>query len=251
MQEGKFYALPQSPQIFKQLLMVGGQDRYFQIARCFRDEDLRADRQPEFTQIDIEMSFIGQEEIYALVEGLVAHMFKSVMDVEIPTPFRRMPYREAAEKYGSDKPDLRFGLEFHDITEIAAGCGFASFDEARATIKAFAVDGKGGLSRKETDEWVAMARKEGLGGLFFATHADGAHKSSILKFLGEERLAKIWAATGAKDGDLVIMASSTERKSLNSVLGKLRLELAKRYGLIAENRYEVLWVVDFPLFAWS
>jgi aspartyl-tRNA synthetase len=248
--EGRFYALPQSPQIFKQLLMVGGQDRYFQIARCFRDEPLRADRQPEFTQIDIEMTFVGQDDVFLVVEGLVAHMFKSVMDVTIPLPLRRMPYREAAERYGSDKPDLRFALDFHDIAEEVAGSGFAAF-EGGAIIKAFTVPGKGGLSRKEQDNWVTFAKKEGLGGLFFAAHTEGAYKSSILKFLGEERLAKIFAKTGAGPGDLVIMAAATEKKLLNSTLGKLRLELAKAFDMIPKDRYEAVWVCDFPLFAWN
>ena len=248
--EGRFYALPQSPQLFKQLLMVGGQDRYFQIARCFRDEDLRADRQPEFTQIDLEMSFIGQEEIFEVVEGLVAHMFKSAMGVEMPIPLRRMPYREAADRYGSDKPDLRFGLEFHDISEQVTGSGFAAF-EGGAVIKALAVPGKGALSRKEQDNWVAFAKKEGLGGLFFASKSDGAYKSSILKFLGEERLAKIFAQTQAGPQDLIVMAASTDRKQLNSALGRLRLELGKAFDLIARDRYEAVWVCDFPLFAWN
>ena len=246
---GKFYALPQSPQIFKQLLMVGGQDRYFQIARCFRDEDLRADRQPEFTQIDIEMSFVGQDDVYAVVEGLVSHVFKTSLGVEVPVPFRRMPYSEAADRYGSDKPDLRFGLDFHDVTALMAGCGFAAFESA-PLVKVLSVPDKGGLSRKEQDEWVTQAKAFGLTGLFFVSKADGAYKSSILKYLGEERALKCFEATGAADGDLLVLAAG-ERKPLNAALGKLRLELAKKYLNVPKDRFEFLWVVDFPLFAYN
>jgi len=246
---GKFYALPQSPQIFKQLLMVGGQDRYFQIARCFRDEDLRADRQPEFTQIDMEMSFVGQEDVFAVVEGLVCHTLKSVMDIDLPRPFRQMPYYEAAERYGSDKPDLRFGLDFHDLGPAVVGVDFAAFQGA--VVKGFKVPGKATLSRKEQDEWVALAKGSGLGGLFFASQQDGTIKSSIHKFLGDERLAQIFQTLEAGDGDLVVMAAHATRKTLNSALGKLRLEMAKKFQLIDKARFEFAWVVDFPLFAWN
>lgn len=246
---GKFYALPQSPQIFKQLLMVGGQDRYFQIARCFRDEDLRADRQPEFTQIDIEMSFVGQEDVFRVVEGLVTHSLNSVMGLNLQAPFRRMPYREAAERYGSDKPDLRFGLDFHDITEQVKDVDFGAFQNK--VVKAFKVDGKGSIARKEQDEWVAQARAAGLGGLMFASRQDGSFKSSILKFVGEEKLAALWGQLDAGEGDLLVLASHEQRKTLNSALGKLRLEMARKYGLIDRTRFEFLWVVDFPLFAWN
>jgi aspartyl-tRNA synthetase len=246
---GKFYALPQSPQLYKQLLMVGGQDRYFQIARCFRDEDLRADRQPEFTQIDMEMSFVGQEDIFKVVEGLVHSMFSKVMGVEIATPLRRMAHHQAAEIYGSDKPDLRLALELHDIGELVAGVEFAAF--TGASVKALVVPGKGSISRKEQDEWVAVAKSSGLGGLFFASKSEGAYKSSILKFLGEERLQSIAAALKAGDSDLIVMAASPDRKQLNNALGKLRLEFGKKYDLIDKTRFEFLWVVDFPLFAWN
>ena len=244
---GKVYALPQSPQIFKQLLMVGGQDRYFQIARCFRDEDLRADRQPEFTQIDLEMSFVGQEDVFAIVEGLVSHLWKSVMDVEIPVPFRRMPYREAAERFGSDKPDLRFGLDFHEIS-----LGAIEFEPLQnKVVKAFSVPGKGVLTRKEQDEWVALAKSEGLGGLFFVAQAEGSYKSSIHKYLGDEGCQKLFEQLKAEAGDLIVVAAHAVRKTLNTALGRLRLEMARRFGLIDRNRFEFAWVVDFPLFAWN
>ena len=246
---GKFYALPQSPQLFKQLLMVAGQDRYFQIARCFRDEDLRADRQPEFTQIDMEMSFVGQEDVFALVEGLVHHMWSTVMNVDVPVPFRRMPYHEAADRYGSDKPDLRFGLDFHLVTDSVTGCGFAPFEGT--CVKAFSVPGKAGVSRKEQDEWVTFARSAGLGGLFFASFADGGVKSSLSKSLDEEKLRALLRQTGGQDGDLLVLAAHADRKLLNTALGRLRLEMGKKYSLIDKSKYEFLWVVDFPLFSWN
>ena len=246
---GKFYALPQSPQIFKQLLMVAGQDRYFQIARCFRDEDLRADRQPEFTQIDIEMSFVRQEDVFNVVEGLVCHSLQSVLGLEIARPFRQMPYREAAERYGSDKPDLRFGLDFHDLAAQAEGVDFAAIQGKH--FKGFKVEGKGALSRKEQDEWVALAKASGLGGLFFASLQDGQAKSSVLKYFGEDRLKAIFTTLGVAEGDLVVMAADSDRKVLNSALGKLRLEMGKRFQLIDKSRFELAWVVDFPLFAWN
>lgn len=246
---GRFYALPQSPQLYKQLLMVGGQDRYFQIARCFRDEDLRADRQPEFTQIDLEMSFVGQEDIFRLVEGLVHSMWSKVMGIELATPFCRMSHHQAAELYGSDKPDVRFGLEFHDIAPVVSGVEFAAFQGA--SVKAFSVPGKGAISRKEQDEWVAIAKAAGLGGLFFASKSEGSYKSSILKYLGEERLVQIAAQLKSQDTDLIVMAASTDRKALNAALGKIRLEMGKRYDLIDKTRFEFLWVLDFPLFAWN
>ena len=246
---GKFYALPQSPQIFKQLLMVSGMDRYFQIARCFRDEDLRADRQPEFTQIDMEMTFVGQEDVFAVVEGMLKHVFATVHDYAVPTPFRQMPWREAMERYGSDKPDLRYELDFHDITEVAAASEFAAFKNG-TPVKAFKVSGQGALSRKDQDEWVNQARGHGLGGLMFASRLDGGYKSSILKHFGEERMGQVFSQLGAGDGDLVVLATG-EQPKLNLSLGKLRIEMAKKFGLIAKDRYEFLWVVDFPLFAWN
>jgi len=239
--KGKFYALPQSPQIFKQLLMVSGQDRYFQIARCFRDEDLRADRQPEFTQIDIEMSFVGQEDVFAMVEGLVGHMWKSVMNVDLPAKFRRMPYSEAAERYGSDKPDLRFELDFHEL-ELSGG-------PVNGIVKGFRVAGKGGQTRKEQDAWVELAKTSGLGGLFFASMAEGEIKSSVSKHVGEDALKAAVAKVGAQNGDLMVFAAHADRKKLNAALGKIRLEMGKKFELMAKDRYEFSWVVDFPLYA--
>lgn len=239
--KGKFYALPQSPQIFKQLLMVSGQDRYFQIARCFRDEDLRADRQPEFTQIDIEMSFVGQEDVFAMVEGLVRHMWSTVMNVELPVRFRRMPYSEAAERYGSDKPDLRFELDFHEL-ELSGG-------PVSGIAKGFRVPGKGAQSRKEGDAWVEMAKSSGLAGLFFASVTDGEVKSSISKHVGEEALKAVATKVGAENGDLIVIGAHADRKKLNAALGKIRLEMGKKFELMAKDRYEFSWVVDFPLYA--
>lgn len=239
--KGKFYALPQSPQIFKQLLMVSGQDRYFQIARCFRDEDLRADRQPEFTQIDIEMSFVGQEDVFAMVEGLVRHMWSTVMNVELPAQFRRMPYSEAMERYGSDKPELRFELDFHEL-ELSGG-------PVNGLVKGFRVAGKGAQTRKEQDAWVEMAKSSGLGGLFFASVADGEIKSSVSKHVGEDALKAAIAKVGAENGDLVVFAAHAERKKLNAALGKIRLEMGKKFDLMPRDRYEFSWVVDFPLYA--
>lgn len=239
--KGKFYALPQSPQIFKQLLMVSGQDRYFQIARCFRDEDLRADRQPEFTQIDLEMSFVGQEDVFAMVEGLVGHMWRSVMDVELPKQFRRMPYSEAAERYGSDKPDLRFELDFHEL-QLTGG-------PVSGVVKGFKVPGKGAQTRKEGDAWVDLAKSTGLGGLFFASLTGGEMKSSVLKHVGEDNMKAVFAQLGVAEGDLVVFAAHADRKKLNAALGKIRLEMGKKFDLLDKNRYEFVWVVDFPLYA--
>ncbi|MCE7869306.1 aspartate--tRNA ligase [bacterium CPR1] len=247
---GSFYALPQSPQLFKQLLMVSGLDRYFQIARCFRDEDLRADRQPEFTQIDMEMSFVGQEDVFGVVEGLVAHVWSTVMEHQVARPIRRMHYKEAAERYGSDKPDLRFGLELHSLDEIVRGSEFTPFEQTLSsggTVKALMVPGRGAISRKEQDEVGAL-----VSGLktFYASRQQGELKSSLLAKLGAERVEKVLQALGAGEGDLVIMAAGPAA-SLNGQLGRLRLELARRYELIPASKFEFLWVVDFPLFAFD
>ena len=240
--KGKFYALPQSPQIFKQLLMVSGQDRYFQIARCFRDEDLRADRQPEFTQIDIEMSFVGQEDVFAMVEGLVRHMWSTVMNVELPAKFRRMPYSEAMERYGSDKPELRFELDFHEL-ELSGG-------PVNGLVKGYRVPGKGAQTRKEQDAWVELAKSSGLGGLMFASVGDdGVIKSSIEKHVGADALKTAVAKVGAQNGDLIVIAAHADRKKLNAALGKIRLEMGKKFDLMPRDRYEFSWVVDFPLYA--
>lgn len=247
---GCFYALPQSPQIFKQLLMVSGMDRYFQIARCFRDEDLRADRQPEFTQIDMEMSFVGQDEVFGVVEGMLAHMFREVMQVEIETPFPRMPHYVAMDTYGSDKPDLRFGMAFHEVSDLLEGTEFGVFEKALAeghSIKAVAVPGQGGISRKGQDEWQELAREGGLPGLFFASRKGDEFKSSILKFVGDERMEKIFDRVEAEPDSMVLLAAGPKDK-LCAGLGKLRVELGKRLGLAKPNEFKLHWVVDFPLF---
>lgn len=250
---GKFYALPQSPQLYKQILMISGLDRYFQIARCFRDEDLRADRQPEFTQIDIEMSFVEMNDIIKLVEGLMNHVFKSVLNVDIPEHFIRMPYSEAIERFGSDKPDMRFGMAIQNITDLVKDSGFGVFETALSegkTVKAIVIDGQAAASRKEQDALKEIAAKAGLPGLFFIANAEGGIKSSLQKFLGDDRLKAICEHLGAKAGDLVAIAAG-ESKETSVGLGKVRLALAARYNLIKPDDFKFLWVVDFPLFSWS
>ncbi|MGE4200482.1 MAG: aspartate--tRNA ligase [Vulcanimicrobiota bacterium] len=250
---GCFYALPQSPQIFKQLLMVSGFDRYFQIARCFRDEDLRADRQPEFTQIDMELSFVGQEEVFAVVEGMLAHTFKTVMGVELELPFPRMPYADAIGRYGSDKPDMRYDLSFHDMADLAEGTDFGVFQAALReghAVKAFFVPGQGAASRKLQDEWQELAREAGLPGLFYASRKpEGGFKSSLLKFLGDEKMGRLFDRVGAGPDDLVVMAAGPH-KALCLGLGKVRVELAKRLKLASDD-FRFHWVVDFPLFHYN
>lgn len=251
---GRFYALPQSPQIFKQLLMIGGLDRYFQIARCYRDEDLRADRQPEFTQIDMEMSFVGQEDVLGVVEGMISHVFKAVLGVDIPTPFPRMAYSEAARLYGSDKPDLRYDLRFHSVASGLTGTSFAPFQQAldaKDEILAFVLPGQAGATRKVQDELTNLGKSLGLRNLFFVGHdADGGVRSSLLKAVGLEALAAIGQQVGAEKGDLVIL-SSGPRRTLEVSFGRLRVELARRFSLIPEGVFSFHWVVDFPLFAWN
>ncbi|MEW6280575.1 MAG: aspartate--tRNA ligase [Candidatus Eremiobacterota bacterium] len=250
---GEFYALPQSPQLFKQLLMVSGLDRYFQIARCFRDEDLRADRQPEFTQIDMEMSFVSQDDVFEVVEGMLGHVWSNVIGQPVPVPFRRMPYREAMERYGIDKPDLRFGMELFDVGSSIKGSGLKAFEdalEAGGVVKALALPGQARASRSETDKLNELAQGLGLKGLFFACRQDGGFKSSILKHVGAEKLEAVFSAVGAGEDSLVVMAAGP-RDSLNSALGKLRNELARRFNLIPAGRFEFLWVVDFPLFSYN
>ncbi len=247
---GAFYALPQSPQLFKQLLMVSGFDRYFQIARCFRDEDLRADRQPEFTQIDMEMSFVGQDDVFGVVEGLVHHVWKNVMSHEVPMPVRRMHYREAAEKYGSDKPDLRFGMELQNIDEHVRGSEFTPFQselDKGGVVKAMVIPGKGASSRKETDEITALVSNLKA---FYASRQGGELKSSLTAKVGAEKLNAALDAVGAQDGDLVVMTAGPAA-TVNTQLGRLRLEVAKKFNLIPANKFEFLWVVDFPLFAYD
>ncbi len=251
---GKFYALPQSPQIFKQLLMVGGMDRYFQIARCYRDEDLRADRQPEFTQIDMEMSFVGQDDVLGMVEGMLSHVFKTVMGVEIPVPFPRMAYREAAELYGSDKPDMRYDMKFHNVKDLFGETAFKPFQtavESNHNISALVLPGQGKASRKAQDELNELGKGYGLTGLYFVSRGDdGAAKSSIAKHVGEDKLAQLVDRLEVGAEDLVIISSGSV-KELQAGMGRLRVDLAKRFNLIPENVFSFHWVVDFPLFAWN
>lgn len=251
---GSFYALPQSPQIFKQLLMVSGMDRYFQIARCFRDEDLRADRQPEFTQIDMEMSFCGQDDVLGVVEGMLEHMFRTVMGVDIEMPFPRMPYHEAIEFYGSDKPDMRYDMRFHNVEEYLSDTEFKVFKSALESgdcIRALVLPGQATASRKVQGELDEIAKGGGLAGLFFVGRGeDGSLKSSILKHVGEDNLNGIVEFVGAGKDDLVLI-SAGPKKELLAGLGKLRVELARKYELAAKDNYKLHWVVDFPLFAYD
>lgn len=246
---GKTFALPQSPQIFKQLLMLSGVERYYQIARCFRDEDLRADRQPEFTQVDIEMSFIRQEDILELVEGLVKAVFAEA-GVSIDTSIRQMPWHEAMHTYGSDKPDLRYDLKFVDLTETFATSEFKAFRGAvdkGGVVKALRVEGAADYSRKELDDLQAMAKQFGAKGLAYIVYGEEGAKSPILKFLSDAEQAAIVEQTGVKTGDVVFFMADSVVKGC-TVLGRFREHFAKRHNLIDTNRHEVLWVVDFPMF---
>lgn len=249
-QPGTFFALPQSPQLFKQLLMVAGFDRYFQIVKCFRDEDLRADRQPEFTQIDMELSFVGQEEVMEVNEGLLKRLFKEVLDVEIQKPFKRFTYKEAMERYGSDKPDTRFGLELKDIGDEVANSEFKVFTDVLANggvVKAINGEGLGEkLSRKEIDSLVEFVKTYRAKGLAWINITSEGIKSPIAKFLKEEELNGIIERVAGKPGDIVFILSDKEKVVYDS-LGQLRLELAKRFGLIDNNKFDILWVTEFPL----
>ena len=252
MNPNQFYALPQSPQTLKQLLMVAGYDRYFQIVRCFRDEDLRADRQPEFTQIDCEMSFVEQEDVLEIFERWARYMFKEVMDVEFAEPFRRMPWIEAMEKYGSDKPDLRFGMTFSDITDLAHGHDFVVFDSADYVV-GFAAEGCAGYTRKQIDELTEFVKRPQVGAkglVWIKVDEAGNCKSSIDKFFSAEDLKLIAERVGAKAGDLVLILCGEKFKTLTQ-LCTLRLEVAERLGLRDPKKFAPLWVVDFPMFEWD
>lgn len=251
---GKFYALPQSPQLYKQLLMVSGTDRYFQIAKCFRDEDLRADRQPEFTQIDLEMSFVEAEDVMSVNERFIQKLFKDILNVDIELPLRRIPYKEAMEKYGSDKPDTRFGLELCDISEVVKDCGFKVFSgavENGGSVRGINI--KGGadkFSRKEIDalgEFVKTYRAKGLAWLIVG---EAEHRSSFAKFLAEDEVKSVIEAIGGKPGDLLVFVADKNKVVFDS-LGALRLEVAKRLGLIEDGTYDLLWVTEFPQFEYS
>ena len=251
MNPGQFYALPQSPQTFKQLLMVAGFDRYFQIVRCFRDEDLRADRQPEFTQIDCEMAFVTQEDILNTFEGLAKHLFKSVLNIEI-CDFPRMSYDEAMKNYGSDKPDLRFGMTFTELNDLVKGKNFKVFDDAELIVGINA-RGCGEYSRKQLDELTEFVKRPQVGatGLVYVKYgADGVAKSSVDKFYSPEDLMAIVAKFNAKPGDLILMLAGREEKTRNA-LGTLRLEMGKRLNLLTPGDFKPLWVVDFPLLEWD
>jgi aspartyl-tRNA synthetase len=251
MNPGEFYALPQSPQQLKQLLMVAGFDRYYQIVKCFRDEDLRADRQPEFTQIDCEMSFVEQEDILNMFEGLTKYLFKEIKGIDI-TEFPRMPYSEAMENYGSDKPDIRFGMKIKDLTSLAKGQGFSVFDDAEF-IGGICAEGCSEYTRKQTDaltEWVKRPQIGAKGLVYVKIGLDGSFKSSVDKFYSPEVL-QVWAETfGAKPGDLLLILSGAKEK-MQKALGELRLEMANQLGLRNKTVFQPLWVVDFPLLEWD
>ncbi len=252
MNPGTFYALPQSPQTFKQLLMVAGYDRYFQIVRCFRDEDLRADRQPEFTQIDCEMSFVEQEDVLNMFEGMMRSMFRNALGVEIPDPLPRMSWYDAMDRYGSDKPDIRFGMEINEITSLVQGCGFGVFDSAQY-VGAIAVPGCAEYTRKQLDElteWVKRPQVGAAGLVYVKLNADGSVKSSVDKFYSPEKLQEVAAACGASKGDLLLVMCGEKRKT-QTRLGVLRIEMGNRLGLRDPKVFAPLWIVDFPLLEWS
>ncbi|HXV75517.1 MAG TPA: aspartate--tRNA ligase [Candidatus Polarisedimenticolaceae bacterium] len=251
-QPGSFYALPQSPQLFKQLLMIAGYDRYFQFARCFRDEDLRADRQPEFTQIDIEMSFVRRDDVYVVVEELLREMFARI-GVTIEPPFRRMSYYEAMDRFGTDRPDLRFGMELRDPGESVRDTGFRVFEETLAAggaIRGLAVPGGADVPRKQIDEWTDYVRRLGARGLVWIKLEQGTVGGSVKKALGDARCRAIATAVGASDGDLALLVADTTEVA-RSALGALRLRVAADRGAIPSDRWELLWVEQFPLFGWD
>ena len=252
MNPGQFYALPQSPQTFKQLLMVAGYDRYFQIVRCFRDEDLRADRQPEFTQIDCEMSFVEQEDVLNMFEGMMRSMFKNALGVDIPDPLPRMSWYDAMDYYGSDKPDVRFDMKIHEITDKVQGHGFSVFDSVEY-VGAIAAPGCAGYTRKELDaltEWVKRPQVGAKGLVYIKCNEDGTFKSSVDKFYSPEELAGIAEAVEAKAGDLVLVLCGPKRKT-QTMLGVLRIEMGGRLGYRDPKVFAPLWIVDFPLLEWS
>lgn len=254
MNPGQFYALPQSPQTLKQLLMVSGFDRYFQIAKCFRDEDLRADRQPEFTQIDCEMSFVEQDDVIDLFEDMARHLFREIRGVELPAKLRQMPWHEAMKLYGSDKPDLRFGMEFVELADVLKGTGEFSVFNSAEYIGGICVPGCADYSRKQLNELTDFVKRPQIGasGLVFVKfEADGGVKSSIDKFYLPEVFARLKQAMGAKDGDLVLIMSGDKPNKTRTQLCALRLEMGERLGLRDKDRFECLWIVDFPLFEWS
>ena len=253
MNPGQFYALPQSPQTLKQLLMVSGMDRYFQIVKCFRDEDLRADRQPEFTQIDCEMSFVNQDDIINLFEGMAKHLFKELRGVELTEPFIRMPWADAMRLYGSDKPDLRFGMTFVELMDVLKGHGFSVFDNA-AYIGGICATGAANYTRKQLDQLTDFVKRPQIGakGMVYArVEADGNVKSSVDKFYTQETLQELKKAMNARPGDLILILSGDDVMKTRKQLCELRLEMGRQLGLRDKNKFACLWVVDFPMFEWS
>ena len=251
---GEFYALPQSPQLFKQLLMCSGYDRYIQIARCYRDEDLRADRQPEFTQVDMELSFVDIDDVIDVNERLIQAMFQEILNVDIPLPMPRMSWQEAMDRYGSDKPDTRFGMELVNVTDVVKDCGFGVFTgaiETGGTVRGINVKGQGAMPRKKIDKLVDSAKGNGAKGLaYLCMNEDGTYKSSFAKFMTEEELDNLVKEMKGEPGDLLLFAAD-RNKIVWNVLGALRLELAETLELIDKNKWNFLWVVEFPQFEWS
>ena len=251
---GTFYALPQSPQIYKQLLMCSGYDRYFQIARCFRDEDLRADRQPEFTQMDMELSFVDVDDVIDVNERLLAILFKEILDVDVQLPIRRMTWIEAMNRFGSDKPDLRFGMELKDISDVVKGCGFGVFTgalENGGSVRGINAKGQGAMPRKKIDALVEFAKTYGAKGLaYIAINEDGTYKSSFAKFMTEDEMNNIVAALSGEPGDLLLFAAD-KNKVVWDTLGALRCHLAEQMGLLDKNVFEFVWITEFPLLEWS
>ena len=251
---GSFYGLPQSPQLYKQLLMCSGYDRYIQIARCFRDEDLRADRQPEFTQIDMELSFVDVDDVIDVNERFLAYLFKEVLDVDVKLPIQRITWQEAMDRFGSDKPDMRFGMELHDVSEVVKDCGFVVFKnalEAGGSVRGINAEGQGSMPRKKIDKLVDFAKTYGAKGLaYIAIAEDGTRKSSFAKFMTEEEMDALVRAMEGKPGDLLLFAAD-KNKVVYDVLGALRVELAKQMDLLDKNEYRFVWVTEFPLLEWN
>lgn len=255
MHHGSFYALPQSPQLLKQLLMVSGFDRYFQLARCYRDEDLRADRQPEFTQVDMELSFVDVDDVIEVNERLLKYIFKEVCDVDIELPIMRMPWIDAMNQYGSDKPDMRFEMLLHDVTEVVKDCGFGVFSACAkdgGMIKGLNVKGQAKMPRKHIDKYTELVKGYGAKGLaYLAINEDGSYKSSFAKFMTEEELKALCAEMGGEPGDLLMFVSDTKNTTVWSSLGALRLQLGADLDLIDRKAWKFLWVTEFPMFEWS
>ena len=251
---GSFYALPQSPQQYKQILMIAGFDKYMQIVRCFRDEDLRADRQPEFTQIDLEMSFVDTEDILSINERYIQRLFRELLGVEVEVPFIRMPFIEAMERFGSDKPDIRFGMEIKNISDIAGKCGFRVFSsavEAGGSVRLINAEGAASMTRKEIDSLTEFVKTYGAKGLAWLKLQDGQITSSFSKFLSEEETNAIIERAGAKDGDILFVVADSDDEAVLISLGQLRVEIAKRLDMLRKDDFRFLWVTEFPLFEWS